>query len=58
MDEIAFDLFCALKQKVLFCRFLCLFSIKNIMDEICPKWSYVNTHYVYIFQDLVAIEIK
>lgn len=28
------------------------------MDEICPKGSYVNTHYVYIFQDLVAIEIE
>lgn len=55
MYEIAFDLFCVVKQEYfLQISFVCS-AYK--MDEICPKWSYVNTH-VYIFQDLVTIEIK
>lgn len=41
-----------------FAVFFLLFSILNLIEEICSKWSYINTHCVYSFQGLVAIEIK
>lgn len=57
MDEIAFDLCCVLKKEY-FLQIFLLFSILSLMEEVCPKWSYINTHCVYTFQGLVAIEIK
>lgn len=35
-----------------------IFSILSSIEETSPRWSCVNTHCVYIFQGLVAIEIK